>query len=138
MTSAREAGANLFRREYDLDTPLEAAPAIANLCNALLVDAFQCQAHSIRLIATDPERGNVEYEMSSQWRVIAQIPNQPFGALVNRLKLMSALDIGRVAVQEGALHVRRNGQLHKLKIRTEATSAPYELVTISGLGVSDA
>ena len=133
MSSLRDAGAELFRREYDLDTPLVGLPPIANLCNALLADALRSQARSIRLVSTDPQLGNVEYDISSEWRVVAQVPQQPFGAFINRLKVMSALDIGRVPVQEGELHVRLSGQLHMLKIRTEATSAPYELVTITGL-----
>ena len=29
-----------------------------------------------------------------RWRVVAQVPQQPFGAFINRLKVMSALDSG--------------------------------------------
>lgn len=41
MSSAREAGAHLFRREYDLETPLAGLPPLANLCNTLLADAVR-------------------------------------------------------------------------------------------------
>ncbi len=133
MRPAREAGAHLFRREYDLDTPLEGLPAIANLCNALLADAFRSQARRVRLVPTDPQLGDVEYEIASQWVVVAQLPGQVFGAFINRLKVMSALDIGRVPVQEGELHVRLDGTPHVLKIHIEATQGSYELVTLSGL-----
>jgi type II secretory ATPase GspE/PulE/Tfp pilus assembly ATPase PilB-like protein len=133
MSSLRDDGAELFRREYDLDNPLVGLPPIANLCNALLADALRSQAQKIRLVSMGPQLGNVEYDIASEWRVIAQVPNQAFGSFINRLKVMSALDIGRAPVQEGELRVRLNGQLHRLKIRTEATSAPYELVTITGL-----
>ena len=133
MGSAREAGAHLSRREYDLETPLVGLPPIANLCNTLIADALQSQASRIQFVLRDPELGNVEYEISSQWRVVAQVPHQPFGALVNRLNVMSGLDIGRVPVQEGENHVRLKGELLIFKIRTEATGAPYEQVTISGL-----
>lgn len=131
MNPAREAGARLFRREYDLKTPLVGLPPVANLCNALLADALRSQAQRIRLVSTDPKLGNVEYEIASQWRVVAQVPSQPFGALINRLKVMSALDIGRVPVQVGELHVRFDGLPLVLTIRTEATGAPYERLTIT-------
>ena len=132
MSSAREVGAHLFRREYDLDHPLD-LPPVANLCNALLLDALLAEATGIRLMWTGPDLGNVEYQLDSGWRLIAQVPEQPFGVLINRLKVMAALDIGRVLIQEGELHLRRLGHLHILKIRTEVTDAPYELLTVSGL-----
>lgn len=78
MTTAREAGANLFRREYDLDTPLEGAPAIANLSNMLLADAFQSQAMRIRMAAADGALGNIEYEIAGEWRLVSQVPFKAF------------------------------------------------------------
>jgi type II secretory ATPase GspE/PulE/Tfp pilus assembly ATPase PilB-like protein len=103
----------------------------------LLADALQCQAHAIRLIPSDSPHGRVEYDIASGWQLVAEIPDQPFGALINRLKVMAALDIGRVPVQKGELHIRASGARHILKICVEATRARHERVSITGLSETD-
>jgi len=130
MTSPRESGASLFRHEYDLQRPQESERPVPRLCNLILTDALQSQSGGIRLVPIDAESGGVEYEREGQWQPVMQLPVQVFGAVINRFKVMAALGIGRVPVQEGELHVRLNGPRRVLKIRSEATKA-LERLTIT-------
>jgi type II secretory ATPase GspE/PulE/Tfp pilus assembly ATPase PilB-like protein len=131
VSSLRDSGAHIFRREYDLDGPQDSPHPIPKLCALILADALRSQALGIRLAPISDELGGVECERDGQWQPFMQVPAQGFGAIINRFKVMAALDIARVPVQEGELHVRLNGLPRVLKIRSVATSAPYDLLTIT-------
>ena len=131
MTSPRETAANLFRREYDLEVSEEFERPVPKLCNLILADALRSQSLGIRLVPAGAEVGGVEYDREGQWQPVMQIPAQVFSTLINRLKVRAALDIGRVPMQEGELHVRFDGLRRVLRIRSEATNAPFELLTIT-------
>jgi type II secretory ATPase GspE/PulE/Tfp pilus assembly ATPase PilB-like protein len=100
------------------------------LCNLILTDAFKSGARGIRAVPVDAERGGMEYDIDGQWQPVMQVPVKVFTSIINRFKIMAVLDAGRVPVQEGELHIRLDGVLHVLKIRTDATRAAHELLTI--------
>ncbi|MEZ4411785.1 MAG: hypothetical protein R2910_02200 [Gemmatimonadales bacterium] len=131
MTRDRDAVAKLFRQEYDLAVGHVSAPPIVNLCNLMLTDAFKSGARGIRAVPVDAEHGGIDYDIDGQWQPVMQLPIKVFSTLINRFKVMAVLDTGRVPVQEGELHVRLDGVLRVLTIRTEATSAAHELLTIA-------
>ncbi len=97
-------------------------PASRNraLCNAILANALLSGSQAIRLVPVDSGPGGVEYERDGQWQPAIQIPVKAIGQVINRFKVMAALDIARMPVQDGELHVRLKGTRRVRKIRCEA------------------
>lgn len=134
LPTPRESGAQLFRREFDLDGAQEALPPVVRLCHLILAEGIISGASAIRLQAIDGDRGGVEYESAGSWRMVMQIPIQALGPAINRLKVMASLDISRQPSQVGEVHVRLRGAAHILRIQTELKDS-NEVATLGIAGV---
>ena len=116
--SARESGAKLFRREFDLEGETSGSTPVAKLCNLILAEGLEHGARAIRLRPADAW-GEVDYETAGEWRTVIKVPLPAYGPLVNRLKIMAALDISRIPIQQGEVHVRLKGALRVWRIQVE-------------------
>jgi len=138
MPTPRESGARLFRRVFDLDAGQEAPHATVQLCHLILAEGLRNEAGTIRLQAIDADKGGVEYEVAGTWRMVMQIPIQAFGPVINRLKVMAALDISRQPSQAGEVHVRLEGAVHILPIRVELRGEhEAATLTVPGRALND-
>ncbi len=130
MPTPRESGANLYRREYDLDAPQGSQRPVVRLCDVALTEGILNGADAIRFQVVDKDRGGVEYEIGGAWRQVMQVPLPAFAPLINRLKLMAALDIARRPSQDGELHVRFKGLPHRFAIHVEQSGTCADLVSL--------
>ena len=130
MPTPRESGANLFRREFDLEETTRAGSPTVKLCHLMLAEGIEHGATSIRVRPCDDNSCGVDYEIGGAWRQVMKIPLPAFGPLVNRLKVMAALDISRQPSQRGEVHVRYKGALRVFRIETEV-QGQHENVLLS-------
>ena len=127
MRTPRESGSELFRREYDLDEVARMRPVL-RLTNLILAEAIAQGAAGIRLQSREADTGAVEYSLQGEWRQVMRIPIKAFGPLLNRFRVMAALDIAKVPRQEGEVHVRTKGSPYRFSIRSEVPSGGPESI----------
>ena len=130
MPTPRESGANLFRQEYDLDASPGGERPVVRLCNLAIAEGLANGARAIRFQVIDDVTGGVDYEIDGAWRQVMKVPIAALGPLVNRVKVMAAMDISRQAAQDGELHVRSKGLLHRFTVRTENTGMAADTVML--------
>jgi len=137
MPTPRESRASLFRQAFDLDIAQETQRPVVRLCHLILTEGMLTDASAIRLQVLDGDNGGVEYEVAGSWRMVMQIPIQAFRSVINRLKVMAALDISRRPSQVGEVHVRLKGTVRILPIRIELNGEQdTAMLTVSGGGAA--
>ena len=85
--------------------------------NQLLLDAVNRRASDIHLDPTEDRGGKIRLRIDGALREIARPAREEFGKIVNRIKLMSALDIAeRRLPQDGRIMLTINGKHVDLRV----------------------
>ncbi len=120
---------NPFARVFDLDEEPSQGPVV-RLAHLIIQQFFLAGGQQFSISGTsapeamatlpgmDPptQRCAVQYLIKDEWKQVMVLPIQAAGPLVNRLKVMSNLDIARHPHQEGELCVRHAGSEYTLSI----------------------
>jgi type II secretory ATPase GspE/PulE/Tfp pilus assembly ATPase PilB-like protein len=129
MTSSRPV--------HDLDSDAGERP-VARLCNLILAEGLLNGATRIRISESEREQGTVEYEIANVWRQVMRVPIQAHRPLMDRLKSMAGLYVGRLSNQVGHIRVDHRGIQHQLdlQIAFEPNRGETALVGIPGVSAT--
>lgn len=103
---------------------------VVRLCNLILAEGLLNKSTKIRLAEYEPEAGSVEYFIGDEWKTVMKVPVMAHRPLINRLKVMAALDISRVPEQRGEVHVNYEGSVRKLSITVQALPTGSDVATL--------
>jgi type II secretory ATPase GspE/PulE/Tfp pilus assembly ATPase PilB-like protein len=105
------------RLVLDLDSDDANEKPVNRLCNLILAEGLLNGATRIRIAASDREQGTVEYEIGNVWRQVMKVPIQAHRPIMDRLKDMAGLYVGRLPNQLGHIRVDHRGKHHQLDLQ---------------------
>jgi type II secretory ATPase GspE/PulE/Tfp pilus assembly ATPase PilB-like protein len=135
----RRSAAALFLKVHDLDEAAAAgiaSPPVVRLCDLMIHESLQADGDQLRVLAPTGGGATIQLHRDGAWTDIMRVPAAVQVPLINRLKVMANLDIGRQPLQQGVVKVRIEGEVLTLgievKLRGDAEEALLQLPPRSG------